>query len=326
MVGSSNLTDGGLLSNREATIRLDQAEDLEAIEELRSIFLELWDSALVLTSEKLKEFTIAHNAVKQSGPDPDGFIESAVGKAEPPNINVLSTTHTRERNFLEELRRQVYEQYKPAFSEVTRLLDRGGFRREELEEVGIENETNRFLNFVRQTYITGDEWQAAPLRSQTEREAEIDHLGRDWATTNASQIPKDYIDWLYQVRGIFGTEGSIAAASKEALTQGLTSIHAFAEQLRYVKGGTSQLPIEFWKANNQDIAKVKRTLSYLIHGPGDFIQRLHDVLYDPSMKLAYFGRFCALELYGTIKPENCPPMNGRMAKALRFLGFDVRGT
>ncbi len=39
-----------------------------------------------------------------------------------------------------------------------------------------------------------------------------------------------------------------------------------------------------------------------------------------------FGRFCALELYGTIKPAECPPMNGRMAKALRYLGFDVQGT
>jgi hypothetical protein len=55
-------------------------------------------------------------------------------------------------------------------------------------------------------------------------------------------------------------------------------------------------------------------------------QRLHDVLYDPAMKLGLFGIFCALELYGTIRPEDCPPMNGRIAKALRFLGFDVRGT
>src|SRR5579863_6637598 len=36
-------------------------------------------------------------------------------------------------------------------------------------------------------------------------------------------------------------------------------------------------------------------------------------------------RFRALELYGTIRPTECPPINGRMAKALRYLGFDVRG-
>ena len=36
-----------------------------------------------------------------------------------------------------------------------------------------------------------------------------------------------------------------------------------------------------------------------------------------------FGYFCALELYGTIKPAECPPMNGRMATTLRFLGFGI---
>jgi len=54
-------------------------------------------------------------------------------------------------------------------------------------------------------------------------------------------------------------------------------------------------------------------------------RRLHDVLYDPQRKLGYFAKFCALELYGTIRPDDFPPVNGRIAKALRYLGFDVRG-
>ena len=95
---------------------------------------------------------------------------------------------------------------------------------------------------------------------------------------------------------------------------------------RFVKGGAKNLPTAFWTANNDDVTRVKETLTYLVYGDGDFIQRLHDILYDPGMKLGYFGRFCALELYGTIKPAQCPPMNGRMAKALRYLGFDVQGT
>ena len=49
------------------------------------------------------------------------------------------------------------------------------------------------------------------------------------------------------------------------------------------------------------------------------------VLYDADMKLGMFGYFCVLELYGTLKPEECPPINGRMDKALRYLGYDVRG-
>jgi len=125
---------------------------------------------------------------------------------------------------------------------------------------------------------------------------------------------------------VFGEQESIETASKDQLTQGLMSLHAFSEQQRFVKGGAANLPGAFWTANNQDGEKVRQTLKYLTHGTGDFIERLHDVLYNPHMKLGYFGRFCAPELYGTIKPEECPPMNGRMAKALRYLGFDVRGT
>lgn len=326
LIGSSNLTDGGLMSNREATIRLDQENDLDRIEEIQALFLELWESAQVLTIEKLNLFADAHATVKRSGPDPDSVIENAVGKAEPVNINVASATKTPERIFLEELRRQVYEQYRPAFNEVTALLLENGFRRPELEEAGAANETNRFLNWVRLTYAPGEEtWEAAPLRSQAERRTEILRLGAEWTTTKEDRIPHHFIDWLHLVQGVFGTTEAIESASQERLTQGLLSIHAFLEQLRFVKGGEAALPGAFWTANSQDVAKVKRTLTYLVHGQGDFIQRLHDVLYAPSRKLAFIGRFCALELYGTIKPEECPPINGRMAKALRYLGFEVRG-
>jgi len=70
---------------------------------------------------------------------------------------------------------------------------------------------------------------------------------------------------------------------------------------------------------------VKRTLRNLLFGSGDFIQRFHDLLYDPEFTLKYFGYFCALELFGTVRPDQYPPMNGRMAKALRYIGFNVRG-
>jgi len=327
MVGSSNLTDGGLLSNREATLCLDQPDDLETVEELRVLFLELWGSAQVLTTEKLNAFTDAHKDGRSKGPDPDELIEKAVGRAEPANINVASTTVTRERIFLEELRQQVYEQYRSAFTEVTGILISNNFRRAELADIGIANETNRFLNWVRLNYVIGEEaWQTAPLRQQQEREKIILPLGHEWARTDDNKVPEDYEAWLKNVQRIFGSEQTIESASKEELTQGLMSIHAFIEMSRFVKGGSANLPAAFWKVNNDDMARVKGTLTYLLHGKGDFIQRLHDIMYEPGRKLGSFGRFCALELYGTIKPTECPPMNGRMAKALRYLGFDVRGT
>ena len=178
---------------------------------------------------------------------------------------------------------------------------------------------------MRRTHAIGDEaWQTAPLRSAEERRHEIIRLGREWTVTDDNKVPEDYAAWIANVRRIFGTPDALQSASKEDLTRGLMSIHAFLEQQRFVSGGEKSLAPEFWKRNDE-VPHVKATLSYLVHGSGDFIQRLHDVLYEPILKLGLFGRFCALELYGTVKPEECPPMNGRMAKALRYLGFDVKG-
>lgn len=326
LLGSSNLTDGGLLANREAVICLDQPEDQDTIEDIRALFLELWEAGQVLTREKLDKFASVHRETRRQGRDPDREIEEAVGKAEPPNINVASHEKSRERIFLEGLRQVVYEQYRPAFNEVTAILEERGFRRPELADLGVANETNRFLNWLRLTYIIGDEaWQTAPLRNAEERRTEIIRFGAEWRQTDNNKVPEDYAAWIGNVRRIFGTREALQEATKDDITRGLMSLHAFIEQLRFVKGGEENLPPEFWKRNKDETAHVKDTLTHLLHGPGDFIQRLHDVLYEPSMKLALFGRFCALELYGTVNPEVCPPMNGRMAKALRYLGFDVKG-
>ena len=123
----------------------------------------------------------------------------------------------------------------------------------------------------------------------------------------------------------FGSPEAIDAASKEVIVEGLMSLHAFYAQSRFIGGGAANLPDEFWRKNNGDVERVKSTLSNLLYGAGDFVERLHDTLYDPSWRLGRFHYFSALELYGTVRPEECPPMNGRIAKALKFLGFRVRG-
>ena len=63
MLGSSNLTDGGFWSNREAIIVLDRPEDADAVDEVRVLFAGLWDAGHVLTDEKLKAFAEARPVV-----------------------------------------------------------------------------------------------------------------------------------------------------------------------------------------------------------------------------------------------------------------------
>ena len=325
LLGSSNLTDGGFRANREAVICLDREEDAESIDDIRTLFVELWEAAQVLSETKLIAFVNASNAIRKRLPNADREIEDAIGKAEPPNINVASQTKPRERVFLQTLQREIYEQYRPAFSEVASLLDENGLRRLELEAMGLANEANRFLNYVRLTHVIGDEaWQGAPLRGIEERKELILSLGKEWVKAKNSLVPDSFSEWLDNVERTFGTIESLKTAGKDEITHGLLSLHAFSEQLRFVKGGQKNLPADFWARNDDRLDRVRSSLSYLLHGPGDFIERFHDILYHPSRRLVRFGYFSALELYGTVKPEECPPMNGRMAKALRYLGYDVK--
>jgi hypothetical protein len=223
------------------------------------------------------------------------------------------------------LRRQIYEQYKPAFSEVLETIREGNYRRADLENLGIAYETNRFLNWVRLTQAPGDNWAHAPLRPDREdRLKEVRRVGEEWIRSDRNQVPHDYIDMLRTAQRVFGTAESIESVSQDELSEGLLSLHAFLEQLRFVKGGRGNLAPFFWAENNNDVQRVKNSLTRLVHGHGDFVERLHDLVYDPAWWLEHFGTFCALELFGTIKPEEFPPINGRMAKALRFLGYDVK--
>lgn len=143
------------------------------------------------------------------------------------------------------MRRQVSE-YRNAFNEVKRVLEDNNLQRPELNDVGFANQTNRFLSWIRRTQAPGDVWESTPLRPQGDRRGELLRLGREWIIPANDNISEDYVASLRRVQSTFGEKDAIDAASKEELTDGLTSLHAFYEQLRFVKGGAANLPIAFW--------------------------------------------------------------------------------
>lgn len=319
LLGSSNLTDGGMQSNREATLFVEQ---IEQVQELRALCQELWSGAPVLTPEVLSRFETAVGPFGRQF-DMDARIATAVGPAQPPNITVGSSKKTSEYIFLEALRRRVYEQFKPSFDEVALALTEPGLHRNEWSSTDKASEVNRFLNWVRLIHGAGDEWQQSPLRSKEERRTVIEVLGKEWAHTKDARITDDYFDNMHHLRSVFATRESLEAASRESLSDALMGVHAFEEQIRFIKGGYKAIIEFFWTENGEDVVKVKKSLDHLIFGKGDFIARLYDVLNFPDWKIRYFGESCALELSGTVRPNMCPPMNGRSAKGLRYIGFNV---
>ena len=327
MLGSANLTNNGMTANREGVICLDREYDAEAIVELKALFAELWKGARVLTGDIVARFAEAHRRAQAAKAQADSTVREALPASEPPNINVESRQAAPERIFLEGIRREIEEGYGRAFREVLATLSEHNLHRQELvDALGIEHETGRFLSYVRQRYAPGEEtWRNAPLRDKAGRTELIRRLGRKWVATEDPMIVPHFIEWLLTVRQVFGTREVLRTASKERLSAGLMCIHAFYAQQRFVTGGAANLAEDFWTANAGDVERVRATVMHLLYGEGDFASRLHDTRHDNRRILKGFGRFCTFELFGSIYPSEFPPVNGRIAKALRFIGFDVAG-
>jgi len=323
MLGSANLTEGGMASNREAVLVLDQPGDEDRILDIELFFAQVWDSAEVLTPEVFKQFRDAwEKASRLDNPDAPFRVLRDV---EPPTVLSGSGHKSAQQHYLSDLQKSIYEEYGPAFAEVSGVLRDRGLRRSEFAELGLAVETNRFLNWVRLEHAIGDaSWQEAPLRPEADRRHMVGSLAEQWVATTHTAIPDDYFQLLAELQAVMATPEAIRASNHDQLASALICVHAFKEQLRFTKGGVEALPTKFWDLNHGDLPRVQNSLIYLIHGSDDFAVRICAVLYDQKYKLGAFGRFCALELVGTLKPEQVPPINGRMAKALRFLGYNVR--
>src|SRR5437879_12378965 len=95
-------------------------------------------------------------------------------------------------------------------------------------------------------------------------------LGRQWASTDNPRITDDYFTNMAHLRGVFASEESLYSASRENLSLALMGIHAFEEQIRFIKGGYAAIIDLFWNENNGDIERVKRSLAHLVFGKGEF--------------------------------------------------------
>ncbi|WP_116827330.1 MULTISPECIES: phospholipase D-like domain-containing protein [Pseudomonas syringae group] len=324
MLGSANLTQGGLIQNREATITLDQPHDEARIAALLLHFAELWDDAAIMTSAELSKFRLVWESAKKL-PSADALFDKGLVPVTPTNVLVGSEKKSPQRLFLADMQKLIYSQYMPAFREVASFLQSGGYRRPELASLDISAETNRFLNWCRLTLILDDEtWKEAPTLDPAGRLTKLVAIAQEWVETRDPRIESGYVSSQNLLHQVFGSPEAIGQSSQDLLTEGLLQVHAFSELLRFTRGGLAQLPIAFWKDNGGDVIRVKASLTHLLYGKDDFAVRICDLLWSEKYRLSKIGKFCSLELVGMVKPLEAPPINSRMAKALRFLGHDVR--
>lgn len=327
LVGSANLTDAGLNRNRELSVTLRRG-DSDGFEALPEIFANLWESADVLTEKILADFQEAYNSPSKpkSSADLDSFLAESVPPCAPPTVIVGSEKTTKERIFLQSFRRRYDEVLVPAITEVDSIFRQIGDRNPTFADTSFEVEISRFLGWLRIKHAAGDKWSAVSLLSEKERYRRISEYLKLWVSADDFGAGDMYsydqeIANISRIRSTFASTGRIESASGEEIVDALTGCHAFLEQLRFTAGGLDNLKKEFLRMNSVD--RIRQTLSYLIFGTGDPVQRAYDCIFDPTYKLHKFAEACVMELLGWTD-ETRAPINGRTIKALRFLGFDAK--
>ncbi len=318
LIGSANLTGGGLTSNRELSIIIDSGH--EAFDDLPTLFDELWDAASVLTDHALEQFKKWHRTNRpQKSPPILGVEESS-----PPTINVKTQKTSRTRTYLETFRAFYVETLIPAYRIVEEVYAEQRARHPSFLNHSRLYEIDRFLYWVR-GFTTDEELEQHPILNGDDLRANIRSHVTKWFEIRDEDltIDSDRLRRISDLQKLFADEQALATIDIDSLADMLQGSAAFVEMLRFTKGGLDNHIAAF--KNDNDLDKVRTAFQHLAFGPGDYVQRIYDSIYSPEFKVAHWGRNCTLELFGWVNKEGVPPFNGRIIKALRYLGFDVRG-
>lgn len=327
LVGSANLTESGLMTNREVSVVLRKERD-PAFDDLPAMFNLFWDYADTMTPEICSQYEQAFKTIGNANEEAafQAHLEKFVGAATPPSAKVGSDRVSARRSFIQGLRRKYDEQLIPAFQEVAEVFTELGKRRPEFADADAEIELGRFLGWLRIARAPGDSWRTAALLDRPQRHQRIADYLEEWHDTEDTAVGdmfqgENEVANINRLRAAFASPDTISQLGYDELFDSLICVHAFFDRLRFVAGGLPGLRVDFGQRNS--VTAIRDTISYLLHGSGTALERAYDCIYDEKRRLGGFGEACVMELLGWMDKDR-PPINGRTIKALRFLGFDVK--
>ncbi|MGB5156526.1 phospholipase D-like domain-containing protein [Desulfobacterium sp. N47] len=323
LVGSANLTNSAMTTNQEIMVHIDAEDNI--FTELVDLFSEYWEESKVLTQEIVKDYKKIYESFKSLSSDVSKIeteIHKKIGKVVGFNIGRDKTKQSKKNLFVEDYRK-TYQESVSAFNAIRKVYEDIGKRKRSESEIPLRLEIDSFISFVRDKHAQKDSWKKTPIDSGESQNKKIKKLIEEWHQTPWPHFEETIVNETFpRLNTVFASDKSILDSNPDEIFQALCTLHSFRDRLRFYSGGLNTLKEEFLGKN--DINQVKESLTYLVHGNAEIVERMANLIFNKQYKLNAFGQSNVQELIGWKNNEELPVINGRTTKVLRYFGFDVR--
>lgn len=323
LVGSANLTHSAMTTNQEIMVHIDAEDNI--FTELVDLFSEYWEESKVLTQQIVENYKKIYDSFKSLSSDASKLeteVHKKIGKVVASNIGRDKTKQSKENIFIEDYRK-TYQESVSAFNSIRQVYENVGKRKRSESEIPLRLEIDSFVSFVRDKHTHKESWKNTPIVSGDTQNKKIRELVEEWHQTPWPYFEETIVKETYpRLKTVFASEKSILEANADEIFQALCTLHSFHDRLRFYAGGLETLKQEFLGKN--DIGQVKESLTYLVFGNTEIIERMANLIFNHKYKLNVFGQSNVQELIGWQNKEELPVINGRTTKILRYFGFDVR--
>lgn len=311
-LGSSNLTESGLMENQEINIEIE--EDEPVFSELEDAFIEYWNAAHPLEMKDVEKFAAIIKNIPE--PDPSHLINKQIGDFQFNNTGLEKSSNDGLSVFIESFKRE-YQMFLKKHKELEEIYSEVGLRKFPLVPLRIE--LDKFISWIRETYAKAQAVQNAPMKISFELKMSIPPLVKEFYTFKSDTLENETIERYEKLNEVFATSKTIFSTPIEKLINTLENVYSFHEHYRRYNSERIDLYTYFTASNDEQ--RIKQTLAYLLHGKDPYQERLYRCSKDEKYKLANFGLNSCTELFGLVNNEDVPILNTRTRNSMQWLGF-----
>ena len=314
-IGSSNLTQKGIMKNLEMNIEINCETECTIYEELKIEFDREWENAKPLTKERIIKFKDKHDQYTRLDSERIFFTENELVLT--PNI----INDNKKEKKTEEITRfeKNYQLYISAFAKLKNMYMEVSNERKYKDELPLRIELDRFLSWLKDKKYKKEEYLSVQKKTDDKIKSDLKELKSEFITSELSLYYNSTVERYTEIVNKLAVKDNIRNQTKEQLFEALKLINAIHDQLRFHNGGMDTLTKDFLDRNDEE--RLKNTLIYLLEGKENYIKRIYDITHPSPYKLDILGDSSIKELYGYINKEEIPTCNQRMLHSMQWLGF-----